>query len=149
MDGVQISVARRGDREAVLELLRASKLPPEGLDQCWATVFVARVDGTLAGSSALEYHGPDAVLRSLAVAAPHRGIGIGEALVHRALDTARSDGVRGVYLLTETAADFFPRFGFRETPRAQAPDAILGSIEYSSLCPGSATSMVLRVGSEG
>ncbi len=145
MDDVRIGVAQRGDHAAVLELLRASDLPTEGLDACWGAVLIARVEESLAGTAALEHHGPDAVLRSLAVAARYRGLGIGETLVRHALDSARSAGVRGIYLLTETAAEFFPRFGFREMPREQAPESILGSIEYRSLCPSSAASMVLRL----
>ncbi len=149
MDGVRIRVARQNDREAVIELLRVCELPLGGLDDCWASAFVACTGQVVAGSAALEHHGPDAILRSVAVDAAHRGRGIGEALVQRALEAARSDHVRNVYLLTETASDFFPRFGFRQTPREQAPAAILQSIEYSSLCPTSATSMVCRVSGDG
>ena len=90
----------------------------------------------------------DELLRSVAVDSSHRGCGIGEALVRWALHAAQSRRVRDGYLLTETAADFFPRFGFHQTPREQVPAAILQSIEYSSLCPTSATSMVRRVGSD-
>ena len=145
MDAVRIRRAQQGDREAVRKLLQAYELPVDGLDECWGSAFVAYIDSAMAGCAALELHGPDAVLRSVAVDSAHRGRGIGEALVRRALDTAQSNDVRDVYLLTETASDFFPRFGFRETPREQAPPAILESIEYSSLCPASATSMVRRV----
>ncbi len=149
MDRVHIRVAQRSDREAVIELLRACELPLGGLDDCWASTFVACTEQAVAGAAALEHHGPDAVLRSVAVDASHRGRGIGEALVQWALEAARSDHVRSVYLLTETASRFFPRFGFRETPREQAPAAILQSIEYSSLCPTSATSMVRRISGDG
>ncbi len=148
MDGVRIRQARHHDREAMVELLRASELPVEGLDDCWPEAFIACAGEAVAGVAALELQEPDAVLRSVAVAASHRGLGVGEALVHRALEAARSRRVRDVYLLTETAAAFFPRFGFRAAPREQAPAAILQSIEYSSLCPASAISMVLRVGSD-
>ena len=115
MDGVRIRSARRSDRGSVDELLRACELPLDGLDECWANAFVALVGSAVAGSAALEHHGPDAVLRSVAVDSSHRGCGIGEALVRWALHAAHSRRVRDVYLLTETAADFFPRFGFHHS----------------------------------
>ena len=71
------------------------------------------------GSAALEFYGKAALLRSVAVVAELRGAGLGHRLTGAALDLARQRGVTAVYLLTETAADFFPRFGFRPTQRAQ------------------------------
>jgi amino-acid N-acetyltransferase len=58
---------------------------------------------------------------------------IGQAQVH---------GVRRVFLLTETAADFFPRFGFRPVARTAVPAAVQQSVEFSSACPASALVMV-------
>ena len=46
-----------------------------------------------------------------------------------------------VYLLTETAGDFFPRFGFRPTTRAAVPSAVQQSVEFREACPASAVVM--------
>ena len=42
-----------------------------------------------------------------------------------------------VYLLTETASGFFPRFGFHPTHRAAVDLAVQQSVEFTSACPAS------------
>lgn len=58
---------------------------------------------------------------------------------------ARQLGIHEVYLLTETAADYFPRFGFHRIERAAASPAIHSSVEWTSACPASAQAMVLSL----
>jgi len=58
-----------------------------------------------------------------------------------ALDLARRRGVRTVYLLTETAAQFFPKFGFRSIPRSEVDKAVLSSTEFTTACPQTALVM--------
>jgi amino-acid N-acetyltransferase len=98
------------------------------------------------GSGALELYGDAALLRSVAVAPEQRGQGLGQQLTQAALDLARQHGVRQVYLLTETAADFFPRFGFRPIARADVTPAVQRSVEFTSACPQSALVMGASLG---
>ena len=72
-----------------------------------------------------------------------RGTGLGVRLTEAALALAVERGVRSVYLLTETAGEFFPRFGFRTVTRDEVNPAVKASEEFSSLCPESAQVMVL------
>lgn len=125
----------------MLDLLRRSKLPTDDLPSHLATTLVARRNGTVVGSAALELHGPDALLRSVAVDATLRGTGLGVRLTEAALDLARSARVRTVYLLTTTAGAFFPRFGFRPIPRAQVGQDVQQSVEFTTACPSSALVM--------
>ncbi len=104
--------------------------------------------GAIAATAALEIYGSDAVLRSVAVAADRRGEGLGESIVRAVLKHARESGVTGVFLLTETAPDFFRRFGFEIAERAAAPPAIQESVEYCGVCPASATAMQLTLAPE-
>ncbi len=136
-----ISPATPADLPAIFELLERSKLPRDGLDAHVATTLVARDANGLVGTAALELYGTAALLRSVAVAAEQRGRGLGAALTATALDLARRRGVRTVYLLTETAAEFFPRFGFRPIPRPAVDPAVLGSAEFTTACPASALVM--------
>jgi amino-acid N-acetyltransferase len=62
-------------------------------------------------------------------------------LVHA---TAR--GFRELYLLTTTAEEFFPRFGFERIGREEVPAAVRESVEFRESCPASATVMRLRLG---
>lgn len=137
-----------GDQElgAVLGLLRRNQLPDAGLAEHAANLLVAVESGRIVGSAALELYGDAALLRSVAVELPLRGRGLGVALTQAALDLARERGVRAVYLLTETAAKFFGRLGFRRIPRAEAEPAVGTSVEFTTACPASATCMVLSLG---
>ncbi len=80
-------------------------------------------------------------MRSIAVDLPHRGLGLGIQLTEAILALARSRGLRTVYLLTETAAAFFPRFGFRSIRREEVDPAVQRSVEFTKACPASAQAM--------
>lgn len=131
------------DLPAILALLAQSGLPQEGLPDHVETALIARNGDVIVGSAALELYGSAALLRSVAVAASQRGQGLGHQLTSAALDLARACGVRQVYLLTETATRFFPRFGFRPIPRAEVDPAVQQSIEFTTLCPDRAWAMVV------
>ena len=102
-------------------------------------------DGAVVGSAALELYGASALLRSVAVQRDRRGRGLGRRLTGAALDLARRCGAVRVYLLTETADDFFPRFGFSPVARREVPPSVRGSVEFVSACPESARAMVCDV----
>jgi N-acetylglutamate synthase-like GNAT family acetyltransferase len=100
---------------------------------------------TIVGCAALERYGEHALLRSVAVDAHLRGQGWGQRLTHAALDLARTAGVHKVYLLTETASAFFPRWGFRPIARAAVPAAVQQSVEFTHACPASALVMAVTL----
>ncbi|MCC6168281.1 MAG: GNAT family N-acetyltransferase [Caldilineaceae bacterium] len=136
----RVTPAQFGD---VLALLAQSGLPADGLAGHWAATLVALQAERVVGSAALELYGTAALLRSVAVAQPRRGQGIGRHLTAAALDLARAHGVRQVYLLTETAPDFFAGLGFRPVSRAAVAPAVQQSVEFVSACPQSAQAMLL------
>ncbi len=73
---------------------------------------VAEEGGQLLGCGALHVMWEDlAEVRTLAVAPPARGRGVGAALLDRLLDDARELGVARVFCLTFEVA-FFARYGF-------------------------------------
>lgn len=143
MEPYEIVPAGRGDWPRLSTLLQESGLPLDGLEAHLEATIVARDATTILGCAALEVYGTDALLRSVAVAAEHRGKGLGEALTAAAIARARQRGVRAIYLLTETAERFFPRFGFEETTREAVPDAVKASVEFTTACCAGATVMVL------
>lgn len=124
-------------------LVAGAGLPLDDIDRCRAHQLVVREGDAIVGTAALEVRGEDAILRSVAVAPSHRGRGLGDVLVRAAIERAREQRLRGLYLLTETAADFFPRFGFERSRRQDAPEAILASAEYCTVCGSSAVAMTL------
>ena len=129
------------DVPAILDLIDRSKLPSAGLEEHVGSTLVARDGDRIVGTAALELYGGSALLRSVAVAGELRGQGLGQALTAAALDLARRRGARTVYLLTETAAQFFPKLGFRPISRGDVDPAVLRSTEFTTACPASARVM--------
>jgi amino-acid N-acetyltransferase len=129
-----ISQAIERDLPEVLALLQQCGLPEAGLGRYLATTVVARAHGRIIGSAALELYGPAALLRSVAAAPEWRSRGLGRRLVQAALDLAQQRGVARVYLLTETAASYFQRFGFRIIPRAAVEPEVQASEEFTRAC---------------
>lgn len=153
MSGMRLRAAQPHDWLALEALLRAAGLPLAGAREALSDFIVAEGAGeTLLGCAALEAYAaqPGAaptsgLLRSLAVAPSARGLGLGASLVASLLDAARERGLADVTLLTTTAADYFPRFGFREIARDAAPLAVRASIEFREACPDSAVVMALAL----
>ena len=100
-----------------------------------------RVLTALSGAVGLEVYGDRALLRSAVVDAGRRGTGVGQDLVETLLQRARSRGVREVYLLTTTAEDYFPRFGFSTISRTEVAPAVRASEEFRGACPDTAVAM--------
>ncbi len=135
--------AEPADWAAIAALLGRHDLPLDGARAHLADFLVAvEPAGGLAGVVGLERYGRVGLLRSLAVAAV--GTRLGERLTRAVLDVARAQGVRQVVLLTTTAAEYFPRFGFHRLAQADAPLAVQASAEFQGACPDTATVMVLE-----
>ena len=148
----EIAPARPDDFAAIADLVRQASLPLDGLREQMGAALVARTTGEtvqIVGTVALELYGREALLRSLVVASPWRGRGMGLALAQAALELARSRGVERVFLLTETAAGFFPRLGFEPVERSAIPASVQQSVELRSACPASAQAMALSLSVTG
>jgi len=135
--------AKPADRPAVERLLREAGLPLDGVADAFGGYLVAEVSGAVVGAIGLEWHGGYALLRSAVVAAGWRGRGLGVRLTEAALAEARRGGAQAVYLLTTTAVDFFPRFGFAAIDRSHVPAAVQRSVEFQGACPDTAVAMQL------
>ena len=126
--GDAIRPAQRLDMPAVRELLatRRARASPRATSRC-GSFFVLRNEQGVVGTVALEVLGDDAILRALAVDPEFRGAGYGWMLADMAVSQARWRGVRRIYLLTESASDFFAaKFGFRVVDRSTLSQAGLG-----------------------
>lgn len=139
---IRIETAGPSDAEGVLRLLEENHLPQDDLENHLATTLIARQDDRIVGSAALEIYADGALLRSVAVAAELRGQGLGHAMTDAAIGLARRLQLPSIYLLTTTAEQFFPRFGFERIQRADVPATVQTSIEFTSACPS--TAMVMR-----
>jgi len=143
---VSIRPARKGDEAAIQGLLRLAELPSEDVSEHLETFLVAVVGGEIVGTVGLEVTGSSGLLRSLAVAVPLRGIGLGKLLYGEIVEKARSLGIQRLGLLTTTAEGFFARVGFEKEKRSDIPPFIALSKEYKIYCPSTAVIMTKTIG---
>jgi amino-acid N-acetyltransferase len=131
---MEIDRATPEDVPAVEALLSAAGLPLDGAREALALGVVGREAGRVIGAAAVERFGDAGLLRSVVVDSTARGAGRGRSIVASAEDAARAAGIRELYLLTETATDWFPRLGYEAVDR-QAAAAVVGeSIEFTTVC---------------
>lgn len=125
---------------AMLSLLKDAGLPTDDLLPAKLADFELALDpeGKLVGIAGLEVIGGDALLRSIVVTPAWRGKGLGERLVARREDAARTDRARAIYLLTTSSDAFFRHRGYIELSRAEVPPVIAAHAQFRSLCPASA-----------
>jgi len=103
--------------------------------------FGYRRNGKLVGVVGIERSGTMALLHSLAVSVELRGSGLGRTLVQFAEAEARSKGIRALFLLTETAEQFFTKLGYQLLSRENAPPEIKKTAQFSTLCPATSSFM--------
>ncbi|HEX2905777.1 MAG TPA: GNAT family N-acetyltransferase [Phototrophicaceae bacterium] len=85
------------------------------LEELLPCFFVADMDGQMVGCAALEVYSPKlAEIRSLAVSAEARGLGLGKKLVRACTERARDLHILEVMAVT-SADDFFMSCGFDYT----------------------------------
>lgn len=124
--------AKVSDVKAMQKLInsyaRKHKIIPRSLSDLYEkvrdlSVFV-NSRGIVQGVCGLHVAWEDlAEIRSLAVSPRSQNKGIGTALIEHAFNEARELGVKKIFVLTYYP-DYFARFGFRETEKAQLPHKI-------------------------
>lgn len=137
----ELRPASPAEEGAIATLLRSCGLPYQDLAPHLRHFTVAFEGARLVGVIGLEVHGPDGLLRSLAVEPDRRGHGIARRLYATAIGQARRLGLEHLYALTIEAVGFFELLGFQAVPREEVPEAIRGTEEFRALCPASATCM--------
>ena len=123
-------------------LLESAGLPTRDLESTRPEFAVIRERGQVVAAGALQRFGSSALLRSVVVAEDHRGSGLGRMIVWRLERLARAARISELVLLTQTAAEFFARQGYRAITRTSAPQDVQASELFRSLCPISATCML-------
>ena len=143
---MRIERATTEDAAAVEALLREAQLPLDGAAEALSLGVVAR-DGRRR-----RRRGRRRALRRRGAAAlgawsrrDRRGTGLGREIVAAAEDLARADGVRDLYLLTETAIDWFPRLGYEVVDRPVATAAVGESVEFTTVCKDTGVPMRRRL----
>ena len=128
------------DKKKVLDLLSKAELPIKDLtNEKIKNFMIARgKNGSIIGVVGVEIYQESGLLRSLVVHPSYRGSGLGSLLTRKIESFAWHNGVKTLYLLTMTAADFFPKIGYEVTQRDNVPESIRKTEEFNNVCPVSA-----------
>ncbi len=138
-----LSPYQSGDEAGIQRLLSEADLVVDDLDEnSWSHFVVLRRGDQLVGAAAIQPCSSQiGLLRSVVLDPAVRHHGYGRRLVTGAEDLGRENGLRDIYLLTNTAAPFFSLLGYREIDRQSTPDAVQATAEFQQLCPASAVVM--------
>jgi len=133
---------KQPQKAAVMYLLHAANLPTDDITDGLLHNFWGYVtEGKIVGIVGLEPFSGTGLLRSLTVDPAHRGCGLGKRLVRHAEQMASEMNMRELYLLTDSAQEFFENLGYTRVERVHAPAEIRRSREFAELCPSSSLLM--------
>lgn len=138
---INITPANVEHKEAVVSLLQSAGLPVKDLPHQLQNFYIAMNNGFVVGAIGLETYDRNGLLRSLVVKPEYQKMKIAAALVNEVENLGKSLGLNSIYLLTETAKDYFDRKGYEPIVREQAPESLKRSTEFSHVCPSTAILM--------
>jgi len=141
MKDILITAAHEDSREAVVELLKRERLPADDLPTHLDDFILAMADSQVIAAIGLERYGVYGLLRSLVVRPDYRNQYIAGKLIGQLESNAAASGLKEIYLLTETAPDYFDKKGYTRISRIEVPDILMQSSEFSHTCPTSAIVM--------
>ncbi|MFE4107904.1 arsenic resistance N-acetyltransferase ArsN2 [Almyronema epifaneia] len=140
-----IKPAHPVDEASIKQLLSEAALPHTDLKPHHLSHFIvakSHIEQHVIGVVGVECYGQVGLLRSLAISQPHRRQNLGKRLVEKIEAYAQQQGVKTLYLLTTTAADYFRQLGYHNCDRQQVPPAIAETTEFRHFCPDSAACLV-------
>jgi amino-acid N-acetyltransferase len=133
------------DYPRVCSLLELENLPTIDLDKNLPHFFVKTINEEVVGSIGMEHYGQSGLLRSMIVGPAFRNKGIASELVNKLTQYAKDQGLKKLFLITNTAEEYFQRFGFIKVSREHVEQEVLQSKEFNGLCPASSAIMVKQL----
>lgn len=133
------------DYGAIKKLLESLDLPVQGVQEYLENFIVLIHRSEIIGTVGLEIYNNKALLRSLGVKKRFQNKGLGGRLYEDILKKAKNENIKEIFLLTETAEEFFFAYGFIRVSRDEVDKNVKTSIEFQSLCPESAPCMRLVI----
>lgn len=139
------SAAEPADIADIIKLLQKNNLPSDDISFATQHFWIVKDGEKLIGVIGLEVFNEYGLLRSMATDSEYRNKGIATMLVNGLFAYAQKEGLKEIYLLTETAETYFSNKGFRNVNREDVPNAVKASKEFSHLCPSTAIVMKKQV----
>ncbi|MHA1217905.1 MAG: arsenic resistance N-acetyltransferase ArsN2 [Candidatus Heimdallarchaeaceae archaeon] len=137
----EINVATKNQLREIKSLLKKLDLVYEDVDKHVDNFIVVLENKQIMGCAGFEKYDEVGLLRSVAVNPKHQGKGIGHKLIEEINANAKKREIKDFYLLTDSASQFFLKFGFEEVSRVNVDERIKKTYEYSEACPDSAIVM--------
>jgi amino-acid N-acetyltransferase len=140
-----IRPATSSDYPRICQLLQSESLPSIDLPNELPHFFVKTERNEIVGTIGLELYGGAALLRSMIVHPTYRNMGIASELIDELTHEAKKERVHHLFLITNTAEEFFRRKGFHKVDKKDVHEEVLQSQEFNGLCPASSAIMMKEI----
>ena len=134
------------DLPGIEALLAECELSTDGVREHLDRFRVALLGGEIVGCAGVERYDDAGLLRSVATRTSCRGRGVATGLCRQVMETSGGEGIRTLYLLTETAERYFQRLGFQTIPRESADERLTVSSQFQGGTCRSAVVMLRSLG---
>lgn len=138
---INIRKAKKSDLADIIKLLKNNNLPTVDIPDSSIQLYIGSYNDETIGIIGIEIYEKIGLLRSLAVQDSFKKLNVGTKLINKLFDQKKQNNIKDVYLLTETAEDYFTKFNFDKVDRSNIPDIIMETSEYKDICPNSAVVM--------
>lgn len=142
---MKIRQATDTDLVSVESLLKDNSLPFSDCGEHIDNFFLKEDKNNIIGIGGIEVYGSNGLIRSIVVTQDYRGKGVATEIMQTIKEKALYLGVKKLYLLTESANEYFEKHGFMAIKRTEAPETIMNTKQFRELCPSSAVIMYLEV----
>lgn len=143
----KIRTALANDLAGIKKLLVTVGLPTAGIEDDDIHFMVAAGNNNeILAVIGMERSGDNGLLRSLACDPEFRQRGIAAELVKVAIAQGRKQGIKRLFLMTQTAEIYLKRFGFKTIERQGIPDDLLEQSALNAACPACSTCMSIVLG---
>jgi amino-acid N-acetyltransferase len=133
------------EKEELKHLLKSDQLCFNDINEHGIHLYGVRIKGEQVGYFGYQLFGALALFRSMVVVAVAQNKGYGSLIWQQAKIKLSEEGVKEVYLLTNTAAPFFKKQGFETVARSSAPEPILSTSEFKEFCPENSVCMRIKL----
>ena len=138
-------IKAKGFKKNVIELLESEQLPVNDLLHDLENFLVVLENNIILGTIGIEVYGNYALLRSLVVKNEQRNMGFASTLISKIEEMAIGKNIMALFLLTETASEYFSKKGYHTIERKDVPYEVQQSSEFSYVCPQSAVVMTKQL----
>lgn len=137
--------ANTTDVLVIKKLLNHSNLPSNDFEKHIENFIVIEENNTIIGLGGLEAYDKVGLVRSIVVESNYRNNGIAKDIYLLIEKRAYNLGIRTLYLLTDTATEYFRKLGFKIKKRSDVPIPIMETKQFKEFCPSSATLMFREI----